>query len=324
MPAERSDAMETIDADVPCARCGYNLRTLPRDGSCPECGQSVSISLGIATMRATELGELRQIDPTRLRSLRRGATLATVAWFAGLPTMCCVDGSSTSDAFGGSVWLFLFIAPYVVSHWSAWHVVATSPVISRRSVRVAVLVGLAAVALMFVNAQFVSYYGRSFRLLRAVPEGWLAFVQTLGRLGSLAWPTMIACVMTSFVRLAWRARQRKAAIVIAVTEAFAILAAGAETLTVLGEGMDSSQFVSALIGPTGLCPQVWTAILFGFAELVRNPQALLMLVVAPLAVLAVGVSIAMPRLVGALTRAIQLGELPAASSRSSPAPRPPA
>src|SRR5688500_47629 len=33
-----------ILADVPCVDCGYNLRTMPMGGRCPECGRDVRSS----------------------------------------------------------------------------------------------------------------------------------------------------------------------------------------------------------------------------------------------------------------------------------------
>jgi hypothetical protein len=41
-PARTSSA---VDSDMTCARCDYNLRTLPLDGNCPECGLSVTESI---------------------------------------------------------------------------------------------------------------------------------------------------------------------------------------------------------------------------------------------------------------------------------------
>src|SRR5215208_5925253 len=39
-------AAETVvKQDTACVRCGYNLRTLGREGKCPECGASVAASL---------------------------------------------------------------------------------------------------------------------------------------------------------------------------------------------------------------------------------------------------------------------------------------
>ncbi|RMF84182.1 MAG: hypothetical protein D6744_03530 [Planctomycetota bacterium] len=43
--AQLIDADDRIDADLACAGCGYNVRSLPRDGRCPECGHSVDDSV---------------------------------------------------------------------------------------------------------------------------------------------------------------------------------------------------------------------------------------------------------------------------------------
>ena len=47
---EMNDASEVaaeavVKQDTACVRCGYNLRTLSREGKCPECGASVAASL---------------------------------------------------------------------------------------------------------------------------------------------------------------------------------------------------------------------------------------------------------------------------------------
>jgi hypothetical protein len=31
----------TIETDLPCINCGYNLRTLPLNGKCPECAEAI-------------------------------------------------------------------------------------------------------------------------------------------------------------------------------------------------------------------------------------------------------------------------------------------
>lgn len=38
----------TIDADLPCVKCGYNLRTRGVDSLCPECGTPVAVSVSPA------------------------------------------------------------------------------------------------------------------------------------------------------------------------------------------------------------------------------------------------------------------------------------
>src|ERR1051325_3585740 len=39
------DAEKRISEDLKCGLCGYNLKTLRRDGRCPECGGQVSVTL---------------------------------------------------------------------------------------------------------------------------------------------------------------------------------------------------------------------------------------------------------------------------------------
>lgn len=61
----------TVAADMPCRRCGYNLRGLPRTGQCPECSASIERSLR---------GNILDVaDPAYLHRLRRGATLVEVS-----------------------------------------------------------------------------------------------------------------------------------------------------------------------------------------------------------------------------------------------------
>lgn len=43
--AAKLDAAGNVAVDVACRRCGYNLRTLPSAGKCPECGSAVGRSL---------------------------------------------------------------------------------------------------------------------------------------------------------------------------------------------------------------------------------------------------------------------------------------
>jgi len=58
-------ARPTISTHPPCVKCGYDLKGLPEDGVCPECGEAVRNSLSI------EL--LGHLPAEQLRALRRGA-----------------------------------------------------------------------------------------------------------------------------------------------------------------------------------------------------------------------------------------------------------
>ena len=54
-----------IVSDLPCRKCAYNLRGLPGNGRCPECGSAVGLSV--------QGNLLRFSDPAWTRKLRRGA-----------------------------------------------------------------------------------------------------------------------------------------------------------------------------------------------------------------------------------------------------------
>ncbi len=49
------DDSETVLEDVYCVECAYNLRTLRRDGACPECQTPVTESLGTPEHRGIQL-----------------------------------------------------------------------------------------------------------------------------------------------------------------------------------------------------------------------------------------------------------------------------
>lgn len=61
-----SDAQSRVRSDLPCFRCGYNLRTLRFDGNCPECGTPIA---------ETSCGDfLRYAPPQWVRGLAEGVS----------------------------------------------------------------------------------------------------------------------------------------------------------------------------------------------------------------------------------------------------------
>src|SRR5262245_9655685 len=53
----------TLQSDVPCENCGYNLRGLPADRVCPECGEVIRFSAHMALAENAE--ELRHFFRSR-------------------------------------------------------------------------------------------------------------------------------------------------------------------------------------------------------------------------------------------------------------------
>ena len=72
-----------IDHDVTCLNCGYNLRTMKLDGTCPECGTAVSVST-----RSDRLADAPPRWLTRLgggaRRLRLGVILTLPLLYVGV------------------------------------------------------------------------------------------------------------------------------------------------------------------------------------------------------------------------------------------------
>jgi hypothetical protein len=71
-------ASTLIDFDISCARCGYNLRTLPQDGKCLECGGSVADSLDARRRSALLIGPELSLQPARWLFLVGGSMLIYV------------------------------------------------------------------------------------------------------------------------------------------------------------------------------------------------------------------------------------------------------
>lgn len=65
-----------VTGDLPCFRCGYNLRTMPWDGRCPERNSGVRESAPPAGFRFTSRGEARRV---RLGLLLLVASIASTA-----------------------------------------------------------------------------------------------------------------------------------------------------------------------------------------------------------------------------------------------------
>lgn len=72
----RKGVDQFVEGDRPCRRCGYNLRGLPVQGKCPECGTKIRVgrSGAIDTLVAAPRGYLRR--------LARGFTLLALAAIA--------------------------------------------------------------------------------------------------------------------------------------------------------------------------------------------------------------------------------------------------
>lgn len=80
---------EVVCGDRPCLTCGYNLRTLPLAGQCPECGTPVAVTPATANLLAAPRDHLQW--------LRVGAVLMLIAVVAFGAAVLAVAGMMLCD-----------------------------------------------------------------------------------------------------------------------------------------------------------------------------------------------------------------------------------
>jgi len=77
--AEESIDLKLLETDLPCIRCGYNLRGLKDQGRCPGCGARVRRSLRFAMERVLCVGCMAPNHPSAQRCANCGGPLNTAA-----------------------------------------------------------------------------------------------------------------------------------------------------------------------------------------------------------------------------------------------------
>ena len=132
----------TVTADLPCRRCGYNLRGLNQAGRCPECGAPIGLSCH---------GDLlRYHEPKWLTTLACGTTFilsGAVVLVIGL-----VGGVTLQATLGGSPVTLALVKALagLVTFYGAWLITQPDPsgigedkyITERRVIRATLLVAL--------------------------------------------------------------------------------------------------------------------------------------------------------------------------------------
>lgn len=107
-----------VTEDVPCRRCGYNLRTLLVDAKCPECGTSVADSL--------RGNLLRDADPQWLE--RVGLGIALKLWNIVLGIFGGgAAGFLVSQGFPGALMVLVTLAASVIGFWATYKITTQEP-----------------------------------------------------------------------------------------------------------------------------------------------------------------------------------------------------
>jgi hypothetical protein len=98
----RLDPQGRIDEDLPCRKCGYNLRTLLPEGRCPECATAVGRSL--------RGDHLRFADPNWVESLASGMNWIVASIVVGFLMGGVTGGTAMCLRWApspGAAWLML-------------------------------------------------------------------------------------------------------------------------------------------------------------------------------------------------------------------------
>jgi hypothetical protein len=101
-----------IQVDLPCRRCGYNLHSLDRRATCPECNLAVRLSL--------RLGDFAYCEPAYVRCLSIGAHLLLIGAMIAL-------GSLVFMPFHGKSLSLLCFAAAFVAVTGTWLITAADP-----------------------------------------------------------------------------------------------------------------------------------------------------------------------------------------------------
>jgi hypothetical protein len=73
-------AAPTLEREVPCLRCGYNLRGLDPQGQCPECGHLVHVSVLAWEEQQRRLPSILESDPRWIRTVAEGLLVAVIVF----------------------------------------------------------------------------------------------------------------------------------------------------------------------------------------------------------------------------------------------------
>ena len=166
-----------VDRNRPCLRCSYNLRGLPTDGPCPECGTPVQDSLRGSLLQFSSLEYLGTLV-NGLSLLTCGLILLVVGIIGGL-TALALRGSLD----GGMGLLCLVFLAGLLIFIGHWLYTAPDPALVegelRRSARRIARGTLVAIALLFGLMMLLGFNLFGVRNQAAVKVFVLAFVSCL-------------------------------------------------------------------------------------------------------------------------------------------------
>jgi len=169
---------ETIQQDLPCSRCGYNLRGLTLDMACPECSAPVGSSIH---------GDLLGFaDPDWLDKLRRGTLLKLWSMLLALISAVILVAAARLGA-SQQIELVVGLPAAILGVWAVFLITSQEPRISlqndtvtlRKVVRVCAVIG-ASQGLLSAAFEPVGSAGRTAVSVALVPLMFFYVIAVFG------------------------------------------------------------------------------------------------------------------------------------------------
>jgi hypothetical protein len=175
------DGTGTVKSDIPCRKCGYNLRGLNSLGRCPECGTPVGLSV--------QGDLLRFADPNWLMTLRKGVNFiligllvtVIVVFVAGLLQRVLPPVVVQTLALGASV--LMIIGGWLLTEPDPSGLGEEQYGTARKLIRIALIVG-AANSLLSVISSLATFDPAVF-IAVAVVSGLAGLVGVAGQVAQL-------------------------------------------------------------------------------------------------------------------------------------------
>ena len=125
-----ADVTSPVDADVPCFRCGYNVRGLPDDGRCPECAAPVDES--VRRHRLSLAGRPLPLEASDARGVRRLAWADRLVVLGAIGVLAGEVLSKIVPSAPRVLLMVIFLVPYLAFAAGAWLGATREPVFAAR------------------------------------------------------------------------------------------------------------------------------------------------------------------------------------------------